>query len=294
MTEQELQQRRKEKWRVDGHPARTLEDARSFIESVGFCLMYPLPAAEAKGLRLSVPTFVGAYVGDAAKLPTRQLAFRDPRAQEATELMVRLLRDRSAYEAPLFGETTLLVAASVFSYFYALVGDRTTKHDRSDRSLSPLAHDVLDAVQREGPVSKPRLREALGGEPSSAALDRALGELWSRLRITRVDYNPKDGAFWDLLYRWSPEAVNEGMHLSTVEALSALVSKYLDCVAAAEPQEVEDFLSSLAPRSKVKESVNALLASREVSFVKVGNRALLQVTPERTTVRPAARPKRRA
>jgi hypothetical protein len=291
MTEQELQQRRREKWRLDGNPVRTLEDARAFIESVGFCLMYPLPSAGAKGLRLIVPTFVGAYVGDAEKLPTWQHAFRDPRAQEATELMVRLLRDRSTYEAPLFGETTLLVAATVFSYFYALVGDRTTKHDRSDRSLSPLAHDVLDAVQREkGPVSKPTLREVLGGEPSSAALDRALGELWSRLRITRVDFNPREGAFWDLLYRWSPEAVNEGMHLSTAEALSALISKYLDCAVAAEAKEVEDFFSSLVPRSKVKESVNALLASREVSFVNVGHRALLQVTPART----AARPRRRA
>lgn len=290
MTEQELEQRRREKWRLVGQPVRTLEEARAFIESVGFCLMYPLPAAEAKGLRLILPTFLGAYAGEAEKLPTWQHAFRDPRAQEATELMVRLLRDRSAYEAPLFGETNFLVAASVFSYFYALVGDRTTKHDRSDRSLSPLAHDVLDAVQREGPVSKPRLREVLGGEPSGAALDRALNELWSRMRITRVDYNPREGGFWDLLYRWSPEAVNDGMHLSTAEALSALISKYLDCVAAAEPKEVEDFFSSLVPRSKVKESVNALLASREVSFVNVGHRALLQVTP----ARPAARPRRRA
>jgi hypothetical protein len=57
-------------------------------------------------------------------------------------------------------------------------------------------------------------------------------------------------------------------------------------VVAADPKEVEDFFSSLVPRSKVKESVNALLASREVSFVNVGHRALLQVTPARTATRP--------
>ena len=40
-----------------------------------------------------------------------------------------------------------------------------------------------------------RLREILGGDPSDAALDRALNELWSKLRITRVDYNQEEGAF---------------------------------------------------------------------------------------------------
>ena len=42
MTEQELQELRDAKWRTNGQPIRTQDDAREFIESVGFCLMYPL------------------------------------------------------------------------------------------------------------------------------------------------------------------------------------------------------------------------------------------------------------
>jgi len=41
MTEQELQHLRREKWHLTGQPVRTIEDARAFMESVGFCLMYP-------------------------------------------------------------------------------------------------------------------------------------------------------------------------------------------------------------------------------------------------------------
>ncbi len=50
MTDSELQQARAHKWRLDGQSVRTLDDARSFLESVGFCLMYPdaacAPAAD--------------------------------------------------------------------------------------------------------------------------------------------------------------------------------------------------------------------------------------------------------
>ena len=89
MTEHELDQFRREKWRLIGSPVRTLDDAREFIESVGFSLMYPLRSP------LLLPTFIGAWAGSEDHLPTWQHAFADPRAQDATELMVRLLRDRS-------------------------------------------------------------------------------------------------------------------------------------------------------------------------------------------------------
>ena len=119
MTDLELQQLRREKWRLDGKPIRTIEQARAFLEEVGFCLMYPKRPA------LLVPTFIGAFVGSEDRLPGWQHAFKDPRAAEATELMVRLLRERTAFEANLFEENNgFLVAASVFPYFYALMGER--------------------------------------------------------------------------------------------------------------------------------------------------------------------------
>ena len=277
ITDQELDQRRREKWRLNGAPIRTLEDARAFIEDVGFSLLYPLKTA------VLVPTFIGAWAGSDERLPTWQHAFADPRAQETTDLMVRLLRDHAAYEANLFDENNaFVVAASVFPYFYALVGERSPKQAPKPGPRSPysqLACDAFAVIHRDGPISKPRLQEKLGGAVSLAGLDHALGTLWSKLRITRVDYQAGEGAFWDVLYRWAPEAVREGAGLSVAEALSALVSKYLDCVIAADQPEVEVFLGNFVARSRVKEAINTLLAARELSFLRVGNRSLIQITP---------------
>jgi hypothetical protein len=290
MTDQDLQEFRSQKWRLDGKPIRTIEEARAFVEAVGFCLMYPVRPT------MPVPTFIGAFVGSDNRLPTWQHAYSDPRALAATELMVRLLRERAAYEANLFDENNaFLVAASVFPYFYALVGERNPKlaPKQGPRSpYSPLACDAFELIRRDGPISKQKLQEALGGSVSLAALDKALGELLAKLRITRVDYKPSEGSFWDLLYRWSPDAVREGVGLSVPEALSALLSKYLDCVIAAEQTDLETFFGNFVARSRVKEAVNALLAARELSFVHVSGRSMLQITPAKEPAVASVRPHR--
>jgi hypothetical protein len=287
MTDLELQQLRREKWRLDGKAIRTIENARLFLEEVGFCLMYPQRPP------LLVPAFIGAFVGSEERLPGWQHAFKDPRAAEATELMVRLLRERSAFEANLFEENNgFLVAASVFPYFYALVGERNPKlapKAGSRSAYSALACDAFELIRRDGPISKQKMQEVLGGSVSFVALDKALGELWSKLRITRVDYKASEGSVWDELYRWAPDAVKEGVGLSVQEALSALVSKYLDCVIAVEQAELETFLGNFVARSKVKDAVNALLAARELSFVVVSGKSMLQITPEKVVVVPAPR-----
>jgi hypothetical protein len=77
--------------------------------------------------------------------------------------------------------------------------------------------------------------------------------------------------------------------LSVQEALSALVSKYLDCAIAVEQAELEIFLGNFVARSKVKDAVNALLAARELSFVVVSGKSMLQITPEKVVVVPAPR-----
>lgn len=276
MTDSELIQLRREKWRVNGNAVRTLDDARGFIESVGFCLMLPLSTP------VLVPTLIGAWSGSDEKLPTQKQSYTDQRAKDATELMVRLLRDRSAYEANLSDESnTLLLAASLFPYFYALVGERNPRQAPKPGPRSPysqLACDAYQIIHRKGPISKLRLREELGKEISDAALDRALVDLWSKLRITRVDYHQREGASWDVLQRWAPDAVSEGVNCSVNAALSALISKYLDCVIAADQQELESFIGNFVARSRVREGVNALLAARELSFVPAGNRSLIQVT----------------
>ncbi|MGA9640721.1 MAG: hypothetical protein WBQ72_04950 [Terriglobales bacterium] len=279
MTEQELLDARAVKWRLDGQPVRTLEDARAFIESVGFCLMYPTRPS------VLAPTFIGAWVGEDDRLPMQQHAYSDLRAKEANELMVRVLRAKAAYEAPLIDENNpFLVSPAAFPFFYALVGERNPKvaPKAGPRSAySPLACDAFQIIRRMGPISKRKLLELLGGGLSTAGSDRALAELFAKLRITRVDYTEEEGSVWDELTRWAPDKVWEGVSASMGQALSALLSKYMDCVVAAEQEEVENFFSVFVPRSKAREGIKALLAARELGYVHMGSRTLLQVAPRR-------------
>jgi len=81
--------------------------------------------------------------------------------------------------------------------------------------------------------------------------------------------------------------VIEGSGIKVHEALSALVSKYLDCVVDVDQTEIQAFFGNFVLRSKVKDAVNALLAARELSFVHVGGKSMLQITPAKAVAAPA-------
>jgi hypothetical protein len=183
----------------------------------------------------------------------------------------------------------------VFPFFYALVGERNPKlapkaGTRSE--YSQLACDAFEVIRKRGPISKKNLGEILGKGLSDSGLDRALGELWAKLRITRVDYSPAEGSVWDELERWAPDQVWQGVGVSVAEALSALVSKYLDCVIAVEQEELETFFSNFVPRSRVRESISALQAARELSFLRIGSKMMLRVTPPKEAYVPRPRVQR--
>src|SRR5581483_9337119 len=215
MTEIELQHLRREKWRVDGEPLRTLEDAREFVAAVGMCLMYPIRPAPV------LPTFIAAFIGSDARLPARKTVFSDPRAKQAEELLWRLLRQRAVFAAQLLGET-LIVSAESFPYFYALASDRQPKkpiHSRARGKASPLTEHVFIKLEESGPLTRAQLQEQLGGALSEAGLDRALQVLWVALKITPIDHAPETGYTWDTYLHWATDAVNEGVRLSDAEAL---------------------------------------------------------------------------
>ena len=269
MTELELRHLRREKWRLEGEPIRTIEEAREFVDSVGMCLVYPT-----RPMPL-LPTFIGGVAGTDQKLPTRKTALNDRRGIETEELLARLAREKSVYEAQLHGET-LVLSAQLFPYFYGLASDRKPKQPIVSRTR-PLSQHLFRKLEERGPLSRAQLQEQLGGALSEAALDRSLQELWSALKVTRVDHNTKAGDRWDVYYRWAPDAVNEGVRMSDAEALSALISKYLDCVVAATQDEIETLFSPITSRTRVAEVVRSLLSAREFTYTPSETRTLITV-----------------
>ena len=273
MTELELQHLRREKWHVDGEPVRTLEEAREFVDSVGMSLVYPTQPMPL------LPTFVAAIAGSERNLPERRNGLADTRARQAEELVARMMRNKSVFETQ-FGNETLLLSPTVFPYYYALASDRNPRQpirSRTQGKGSLLTEHAFRILEEQGPLRQKRLQELLGGALSETAVERALHELWAAMKITQTDRAENGDAVWDVYYRWAPREVEEGVRLSDGEALSALISKYLDGVVAATQEEIENFFSSIASKARVAEVVRALLAAREFVYTPSETRTLITV-----------------
>ncbi len=134
----------------------------------------------------------------------------------------------------------------------------------SGHKVSPLVLELWKALDKEGVLSAAQARETLGRELTEAAVLRGLCELWQALRISPVFADAGQPAQWELLRVRHRDALATATGTSQVTALSLLVSMYLQSVYAASSEEIEIFLSPVASRSRVREAVRGLAATRQI------------------------------
>src|ERR1039458_2174913 len=253
--------------RQDGNGTLTFEDARTWIEETGFCLFLPK-----RQYSISIaPSFVEAVAGERNANP-------DPKhIALAEELLVRLEADSIAVRLNLLGQVgeqpDFVVAAWVLPYVYALRGDRDWRRSpqlTGSRQVSQLAVQAYKQLEL-GDTNVPKLTHALGREVTEGAVLRAITELWQQLRIIPVVSAPGKPAEWQLLRLRFQKAIAEGASTSQVTAISVLASIYLQAVIAAKLEEVEIFLAPLTARSKVREVLRGLVATRQVHTISMGH-----------------------
>jgi hypothetical protein len=253
--------------RLNGNGVLTLEDARTWIEETGLCLFLPR-----RQFSVGVaPSFVEAIAGERNANPgAKQIAL-------AEELLVRLETDGVAVRLNLLGQPgeqpDFVVAAWVLPYVYALRGDRDWRRSpqlTGSRQVSPLAIQAYKLLEA-GDATIPQLKHALGREVTETAVVRAITELWQQLRIIPVLSAPGKPAHWQLLRIRFQKAIAEGASTSQVTAISVLASIYLQAVIAASMEEVELFLAPLTARSKIREVLRGLVATRQVHTISFGH-----------------------
>ena len=253
--------------RLNGSATLTFEDARTWLEETGLCLFMPRRQYSVT----PSPSFVEAVAGQGTQNP-------DPKHTAlAEELLVRLENSDVAVRLNLLGQPgeqpDFVVAAWVLPYVYALRGDRDwrrTPQLTGSRQVSPLA--VQTYKQLEGAeLAIPQLKHQLGREVSEAAVSRAIVELWQQLRIIPVIAAPGQTPKWQLLRNRYQKAIAEGASTSQVTAISVLASIYLQAVIAASMEDVEVFLAPLTSRSKVREVIRGLVATRQVHTMSLGH-----------------------
>ncbi len=195
----------------------------------------------------------------------------------AEELLIRLENDGVAVRLNLLGQAgeqpDFVVAGWVLPYVYALRGDRDWRRSpqlTGSRQVSPLAIQAYKRLEA-GDSTIAELTFALGREVTESAVLRAITELWQQLRIIPVISAPGQPAEWQLLRQRFQKAIAEGASTSQVTAISVLASIYLQAVIAASMEEVELFLAPLTARSKVREVLRGLVATRQVHTLSLGH-----------------------
>ena len=267
MTAEQLEASRAERMRQNGAGTLTLEDSRTWIEETGLCLFLPRKQFST----FVAPSFVEAVAGERNPAPAAKVVAL------AEDLLVRLETDGVAVRLNLLGQPgeqpDFVVASWVLPYVYALRGDRDWRRSpqlTGSRAVSQLAIQAYKHLEA-GDATIPQLKHALGREVTESAVLRAITELWQQLRIIPVISAPGRTPQWQLLRVRFQKAIAEGASTSQVTAISVLASIYLQAVIAASMEEVELFLAPLTARSKVREVLRGLVATRQVHTISMGH-----------------------
>lgn len=268
MNQQQLQNARAALWHQNaGAAIATLDDASAWLREIGFCLFLPrhtqLPAP--------APSFVEACMGQAAITPPA------PAISTAMDLASRLVESGLAIPLNLLGifseQPDFLVTPEILPWVAGIRGDRQWKAAPAGRT-APIVTRAWEALNAAGARTVAEIQETLGRELTEAAVLRALIELWTTLRAFPA-WAPGQATRWTLLKDRYPAQLATGANTAQTTALSAVLSVYLRSAVAATAEEAEIFLSPLTARSRIREVVHGMMATRQFATTTVDSQTLL-------------------
>lgn len=263
---------RAQAWHQSGEPLLTLEAARDFLNEHGFVLFAPRP------LGAPAPSLVEATLGIAKPSTTAA------DAQTARSLVARLVGEGFAVPLNLLGTPgdlpDFVVSTSAFPFVFTLRGDKGWKRPPETSGavkVTPLALRVYEALSERGAMTVGDIVSEIGREVNDSATSRALGELWSLLRVIPVLQQGDGETLWELTSTRFLKAIKAGANAGQPTALSALVSLYLSQALTATEDEIASFLSPLTARSRVRDVLHGLVAGRQLSEGVVEGKTVLYI-----------------
>jgi hypothetical protein len=281
-TAAQLGDARRKLWHQQGEALLTLENLRSWVNAAGLVLFTPRPQIVSPA-----PSLVEAVLGEPNSKPTLE------QLSTAKSLLGRLIAEGLAVPLNLLGagpgtvhagapgDTPDFVASTaVFSYVFTLRGDKAWKQPPAATGplkVSQLALATCEALTRRGPLTAFEVAAEVGKEVTEAAVLRALAELWAHLRVLPLPQPDGLSSLWEISSARFTKQIKAGANAGQPSALSALISLYLGQAIVASQDEIESFLSALAPRSRIRDVVHALLAARQLDTLAVEGRTVLHV-----------------
>lgn len=220
--------------RQAAHKLRTEEQARQFVDEVGFCFLFPAPGLE-------MPSLWEAINGKARQIPKHHY---DDALGLAWNWKDSLPARKAVWYGKLLRGKPMFVALDLLPAFYALSENYGALDDYrqqfADGRMSQEARDVYEVLLEGGALSTNAMRKAANlfgkGDPARR-FERAVAELQQDLKIVKCgvaeDNRWKYCYVYDLLLRWMPDLAAQARALSTHQARQQVLLRYLDNVAVA-------------------------------------------------------------
>jgi len=254
----------------------TVEEARAFVEEVGFCHFWPI-----KGVEL--PNLFHAIAGRVRPVP---MEHDDPDISKCWGWKDHALDKRWWYYGKFLRRRATLISLEMLPRFYALsegFGDLTDYlAEYEDGKMTAEAKAIYEALLEHGPLDTVRLRREarMSAESAKSRFERALVELQVGLKVLPIGV-AEAGAWryaftYEILQRHFPELPEQARHITRSQARRTLVLRYLDNVVAADrkmigkvfhvlkwtPTELDRTIATLLQEGVVRESRSILLCTR--------------------------------
>ena len=215
---------------------KTPDDARGFVDEVGFCTLWPIKGVETPSLWAAVAG--NRPVADAHDDPGHiTWGWKDQSLDKRWWFYAKLLRGKAT-----------LVSLEALPHFYALSENFGGPEDyleeyRAGR-LSTEAKTLYEVLRDGGAMDTVRLRREarMASDSSKVRFDKALTELQKGLKILPVGV-AEAGAWryafiYELVERWFPGVMVSARAISRAAARVELLQRHVENVIAATPAAV--------------------------------------------------------
>jgi hypothetical protein len=229
-----LEQRDLRYRRTPGRRVQTIENARAFVQDVGFCFLWPIKDIE-------MPSLFHAIAGRVRSVPQRH---NDPDLSKCWGWKDRALGLRWWYYGKVLRRRATLVALDLLPCFYACSENYGALDDYLEEyragTMSAEAKGIYEALLDRGPLNTVRLRREarMAAESAKSRFERALVELQIGFKVLPIGV-AEAGAWryafvYDIVQRHYPDLPDEARQIRRSMARRTLVDRYLQNVVSAD------------------------------------------------------------
>jgi len=213
---------------------QTIDEARAFVERVGFCHFWPIKDVE-------MPNLFHAIAGRVRPVP---MEHDDPDISLCWGWKDQALDKRWWYYGKLLRRRATLGSLDLLPVMYACTENYGDLHDYIQEyqagAMTAEARQIYEALLEKGPLDTVRLRREarLSAESSKARFERALVELQVGLKVLPIGV-AEAGAWryafvYEILQRHYPDLPERARHIKRSQARRTLLAQYLDNVVVAD------------------------------------------------------------